>query len=354
MKGLKLQYGSKSQVVRNKEYESIWKLYDDESTRSDTLQKYPFRVLFVGEKGVDIGGVCRDAFSAFYDTAFEKYFDGSSLLTPAIHPGTDMAALKTLGCIVSHAYLVCGILPVKLAFPCLAQVLLPQRDITIPDEVYLLTFLNSLSIHDQEVLRMAYAEIQEKRGSFSESLMCGLQGVLSLYGCRQLPRPDNLRSLTLQLAKFQFALQPSAAICAMRNGIAPQHLPFWKKMTLGKLYQIYCALSVSPAKVIKMLEDVSVETKAQEKVLGYFRQYIGNITNEQLCILLRFVTGCGVCTGPLAVTFNRLDGFKRRPVSHTCSNTLELPSTYTSYIELKREFDCILNDIDNMWKMDSY
>ena len=39
---------------------------------------------------MDIGGVCRDAFSAFYDTAFEKYFDGSSLLTPAIHPGTDM------------------------------------------------------------------------------------------------------------------------------------------------------------------------------------------------------------------------------------------------------------------------
>ena len=49
VKGLTLQYGSKSQVVRNKEYESIGKLYDDESTRSDTLQKYPFRVLFVGE-----------------------------------------------------------------------------------------------------------------------------------------------------------------------------------------------------------------------------------------------------------------------------------------------------------------
>lgn len=66
MKGLKLQSGSKSQVVRNNEYDSIRKLYEEQNIRSDTLQKYPFRVQFVGEKGVDVGGVCRDAFSAFF------------------------------------------------------------------------------------------------------------------------------------------------------------------------------------------------------------------------------------------------------------------------------------------------
>ena len=125
-------------------------------------------------------------------------------------------------------------------------------------------------------------------------------------------------------------------------------------MCLGELYQIYCALSVSPAKVIKMLEDVSVKNKAEQRVLGYLHQYIGNISNEQLCDLLRFITGCGVCIGPISVTFSGLDGFQRRPMSHTCSNKLDLPSTYLTYMEFKHEFDSILKNIDMTWKMDSY
>ena len=93
---------------------------------TDTLAKYPFRMQFVGEKGVDLGGVCRDAYTAFFNSAYQKFFDGSTLVTPAIHPGTDIAALKNLGCIISHSYLISGILPVRVAFPCLAHVLLPR------------------------------------------------------------------------------------------------------------------------------------------------------------------------------------------------------------------------------------
>ena len=58
-------------------------------------------------------------------------------MTPAIHSETDIMALKTLGCI---AYLTCGILPVRVAFPCLAQMLLPHDGLTIPVEVYVQTF----------------------------------------------------------------------------------------------------------------------------------------------------------------------------------------------------------------------
>ena len=91
---------------------------------------------FVGEKGIDLGGVCRDAFTAFFDVAYRKYFDGLTLVRPAIHPGTDTMALGTLGCIVSHAYLTSGILPVRVAFLCLAQVLLPHDRLSIPDDAF--------------------------------------------------------------------------------------------------------------------------------------------------------------------------------------------------------------------------
>ena len=199
-----------------------------------------------------------------------------------------------MGCIISHAYLVSGILPIKVAFPCLAQVLLPKENLVIPDDVYMKTFFDSLSIHDQEVFKVAYEEIKEKRESFSADVKDSLEVVLSLYGCRELPKPKNLQRLTLQLAKYQFELHPSAAISAMKSGMAVQHLPFWKSMSLAELYRIYSAMTVSPMKVMKMLENVPVRNKSEERVLGYLRQYIGNVTNEQLCDLLLVVVYASV------------------------------------------------------------
>ena len=52
--------------------------------------------------------------------------------------------------------------------------------------------------------------------------------------------------------------------------------------------------------------------------------------------------------------FNGLEGFERRLMCHTCSNTLDLSSTYGSYLELKDEFDSILKNVSIVWKMDTY
>ena len=46
----------------------------------------------------------------------------------------------------------------------------------------------------------------------------------------------------------------------------------------------------------------------------------------------------------VVVTFNALSGEMRRPIAHTCSNTLELSCTYTSYQELKRELNLVLQN----------
>ena len=41
--------------------------------------------------GVDAGGVCHDLFSAFWEIAYKRFFDGDSLLVPMLHPGVDTA-----------------------------------------------------------------------------------------------------------------------------------------------------------------------------------------------------------------------------------------------------------------------
>ena len=71
--------------------------------------------------------------------------------------------------------------------------LLPHDGLTIPDEVYVPTFFNSLSVHDQGVLKAAYEEIKQKRPSFSEGIKSNLLVVLMVAGnyhtqttCREL------------------------------------------------------------------------------------------------------------------------------------------------------------------------
>ncbi|MCG8624697.1 MAG: hypothetical protein MJE68_22210 [Proteobacteria bacterium] len=68
------------------------------------LQEYPFRIKYRDEKAVDVGGVSRDMFSAFFEEAYTKLFDGGSLLAPAVLPRIDMSVWPVMGPITSHAY----------------------------------------------------------------------------------------------------------------------------------------------------------------------------------------------------------------------------------------------------------
>ena len=46
----------------------------------DILKEFPFRIRYEDERAVDTGGVCRDMFSAFWEEAHRKHFDGEKLL----------------------------------------------------------------------------------------------------------------------------------------------------------------------------------------------------------------------------------------------------------------------------------
>ena len=95
-------------------------------TQDEVLDEYPLRIKFAGEMGFDCGGVFRDniMFSAYRNEAYQQYFDGSTLLVPALHPSVNMSALPCLGTILSHGYLLCNFLPTRIAFPALAFILL--------------------------------------------------------------------------------------------------------------------------------------------------------------------------------------------------------------------------------------
>lgn len=61
-----------------------------------------------------------------------------------LHPQMDMSALPVIGKMISHGYLSSGFLPVRIALPTLACMLLDDT-VKVDDGVHVETFLETVS-----------------------------------------------------------------------------------------------------------------------------------------------------------------------------------------------------------------
>ena len=299
---------------------------------------------------MDIGGVTRDAFLAFFEDVYVHLFDGTCLLHPAVHASNNMPTYSVLGGITSHAYLVARVFPDKVAFPCLVAALLGP-ECTVPDRILQETFISSLSIHEALIVMNALS----LRGlTFTNCVKTELMSILSCHGCRAIPQPFTLVQLLVQGSRYTFLIQPAAALHIMNGGIPSKHLPFWKRMTVDNFYSIYSSLSVSKAKILNLLIEPKFLSVPEDEVYQYLKRFIGNMSGDELRTFLRFVTGSLVISVlNIDVIFNSLNSLGRRPVSHTCSATLELSSTYKSLPEFVAEFCAVLSDPVYSWRMDA-
>ena len=72
---------------------------------------YPISIKFRNEMAVDLGGIQCEMYSAFWEKAYQLLFEGATTLIPMIHPQTDVSLFPATGLILSHGYLVAGVLP---------------------------------------------------------------------------------------------------------------------------------------------------------------------------------------------------------------------------------------------------
>lgn len=341
--------GIKHTINRNNIFEDVIDLYQ---TQNQLENEYPLYIEFTGERAIDTGGVTRDMFSGFFNECYMKFFDGGVLLTPIIHPHTDISKLTTIGAIISHSYLISGSLPVRIAFPTLAAILLGPATV-VPQSMLLEAFVENLSAHESGLLKQAFNCSAQK---FSLQFSTELLDILSVFGCREMPCPVTLKRIVLDVAKFEFLLKPATAVAMMHSGLLPKHQEFWSQLSIFDLHDVYVAQTVSPVRVLSMIEEPSCSTPNEERVMTYLRRFVGSMSQDELHAFIRFVTGASMCmVKKITVTFNSTDGFARRPTSHCCDCILELPSTYATYPEFVCEFRCILshNQENYNWIMDA-
>ena len=210
-------------VNRSTLYDDVLMLYSEECIATE----YPMHMKFKDEQGVDCGGVSRDMISAFWEEAYRKMFDGSTLLTPTVAPHTDVSAVfPSVGRFLSHGFLCTGFLPTRVAFPALAGMLLGVG-VKIETSVLLDSFMDYISEVDRGVLREALTISRAlSLATFPSNLQDNLLTILSEFGCRQIPVPSNLPEVLVHIAKYTFQSTPMLAIVEINSGIPQVHQQF--------------------------------------------------------------------------------------------------------------------------------
>ena len=248
-------------------------------------------------------------------------------MVPLAHAdiSSDMNDFEILAKILSHGFLVCGFIPTRIAFPVLCYALL-GASVNIPQNLIVQSFCDFLTTVDQECISKALVE-----KNFQEELQTD---VVSRYGCRNIPTPNNLCKILMNVANYEFRSKPFVALTTMNAGIPDSHKVYWESTSVHDLYSLWSSLSASPQKVLEKIQEPMFKNPSEEHIFNYLIQYVGGMKIEEAQKFLRFVTGSTVLREEdISISFNALTGLARRPIAHSCGHVLELSSTYSTMLK---------------------
>ena len=112
-------------VRRHDILENVVQMYKEDPD----IVKCRLNVHFLGEKGIDFGGVTKDFFTSFWEVAFQTYFDGDAVKVPLVSPQklADKPRMQALGRVLEHGWRLTGELPVRFCEASIIAVLHGKR-----------------------------------------------------------------------------------------------------------------------------------------------------------------------------------------------------------------------------------
>lgn len=320
---------------------------------NDLLTKYEtfiscnceLRVKFKEEKGVG-AGVCRDMFSAFWERAEAKLFEGNTAKVPVLTP--DSTSYFQLGRILSHGYILTGYLPLFCAKAFFIS-LLPTVQ-TVESEIIMESFLDYIDEPEAEAVKKC---LQSASGDPVPEFEAIVIPMLARFNYHQIPLISNLNDALLKVASYTLICQPYFAMLEMQRGMVSAHSELWKKCSKDVIVQAYAMLVPTADRVLKMIVEPQFNNSLERTVFDYLRRFLLSLSEEDLCKFLRFVTGnphCGMHS--IKIAFHSSDSeYTRRPTVRTCSRELSLPLTSPTYTLFSKEFKNIL-DNNFLWSFD--
>lgn len=118
----------------------------------------------------------------------------------------------------------------------------------------------------------------------------------------------------------------SQLYAAIKEGI-PENLMgiFWRALSVEHIAYMIETQRPTPGKVVACLR-TEEDLRAEEECTLYFlREFISSLDTDDLKNFLMFVTGSiHMPEDGITVSFVGTSGVLRRPLAHTCSDTLEI------------------------------
>ncbi|CAH1113826.1 unnamed protein product [Psylliodes chrysocephalus] len=330
-------------LKRDEVVETMFDIYKNEKDICD----FKLGVKFIGEDGIDGGGLTNEMFSIFWSSIFAngKYFQGNDVFVPHV-PFHKVKKVKNefqvLGKILGHMILLTQTVPHKLALYTLTGLSNKCDDYCQNNSDLLLQdFLLLITTAERRLLHKALYKFDEL-SSFERNRLISFYSANALY---DLPKAEEIKEQVLAIAEKLLIDQPKPLYKELQKGLPADIADFLNNMSYKTVNSIWYKMQPTPTKVMGALKLIIKDpTNDEDRYFYYLQNYVGSLTLNQLNTFLLFVTGSVQMPKEILVGFHTNSGIARRPIAHTCGNLIEIGMSYETQQELNREMDCYLND----------
>lgn len=313
----------------------VFELYNDATVVNKKLI-----VNFVGEVGVDGGGLTKEMFSLFFSTIENTFFKGEECIVPYLPLNRVRKEKEKFVCIgraLEHMILLTGSLPTKFSKSILKKIGNPEVS---PDPSMILDdFLLYCNPCERAMLKKALDNLETMNEKEKEILT----NIFQINNFFELPNPKEIKDQILSIANDVICDRPKQFVDVLRQGITVQkYAAFWQQIDFTVYFEL-CKPTAS--KIVNCFKYKEPLTNEEAMVLHYLEMYVRCLDSDNIGQFLFFITGSYQMPEEIQIEFNNAVGLVRRPVVSTCSNLLQLSINYTSYQDLKKELNnCLFSE----------
>lgn len=291
----------------------------------------------IAEKGKG-SGVFKDALSLFWKDIYDSLMLGEGERVPFIRHDFQRHQWKALARILVKGFQVYQYFPVRLSKPFIVACLFGES--AVSDEMLISSFMQYVSNDERTV-------VQECVNGEVEIDDAQLIDLLSNFECKRVIQKSTLRQTVIEMAHKELIQRPQYVADCWKDIVTSLADSF---PTVESLLYLYDHLAPTTTKLLNTI-DCEANTQEERDSLKFFKRYLKGLDSRMVSTFMRFFSGSDLMLfDSWQVTFTDVRGYARRPIAHTCSNMLELPSTYQSFPELREEFNNVLKSED--WEMD--
>lgn len=291
----------------------------------------------ISEKGRG-SGVFKDILSLLWKDVYDSPMLGEGERVPSIRHDFQRKEWEAIARILLKGFQEYQYFPLRLSKTFVVSCLFGES--AVSEQMLMESFMQYVSQDERKVIqKCSNGELEPDDENLIE--------LLSTFYCKRAVTESTILKTVTELAHQELIQRPQYVTECWRPILTALTRSF---PTVESLICFFSQLIPTTSKVVSTI-DCQPTNDGERDALKYLKRYIKGLDSKMLATFLRFVTGSDLMLfQSWEINFTQLDGCARRPVAHTCTNTLELPLTYQSFPELREEFNQILKAVN--WEMD--